>query len=108
MEPENQTALNKNSYISISCVVLIIGATIWLRDGQARGESLANEVKAELTHSKEVQGLRDEILNAKVDNLLGLVKSSGEDRFTGRDHKVFVERLHELNPALKVPNYTSP
>lgn len=102
MDPA-EIGLNKNSYISLGVVVLIIIAALWLRDGQARGEQTAQEVKSELLHAKELQKLQDDLINAKIDGLSSLLKSAGEDRFTGHDHKIFTERLQELNPGLKVP-----
>ncbi len=105
-QSEHKVLFNNNSYLSVGIVVLIIGATIWLRDGQARGESTAQTVRTELSHYREVQNLKDEIINTKIDNLLGLMKIGTDDKFTARDHKMFVERLQELNPNLHVPRAT--
>ncbi len=105
MEP---TAFNRNSYISVGIVVLIITGMIWLNNSLSRGAQAANDVKMELLHYKEVQHLQDEVINTKIDALTLLLKNAGEDRFTGRDHRVFVERLQELNPSLKVPHPPTP
>ncbi len=101
---EHKILFNNNSYLSVGIVVLIIGATLWLNNGLSRGSEAATEVKTELQHYKEVQKLQDEIINTKIDGLTVLLKTAGEDRFTGHDHKIFVERLQELNPGLKVPH----
>ncbi len=101
MEP---TAFNRNSYISVGIVVLIISATLWLNNSLNRGAQAATDVKTELATYKELQKLQSEITNTKIDGLTALLKTAGEDRFTGHDHKIFVERLQELNPTLKIPH----
>jgi hypothetical protein len=107
---QHKVLFNNNSYLSVGNVVLVICATIWLSNGLGKVETsakdattYASEVKVELGHYKEIQTLRDDVINAKIDSLLGLVKLSTDDKYTGHDHKMFSERLQELNPNLKVP-----
>jgi hypothetical protein len=104
-EVDNKPAwfVNTNSYISVGIVVLIISATVWLNNGQAQSRQLANDVKNELEHYKEIQKLNADLLGTKLDNLTELYKTGNATRFTYRDHEIFVDRLQELNPQLKVP-----
>ncbi len=95
--------INNNSYLSIGIVVLIVAAALWLRDGQASAATMAATTATELLHYKEVSKLNAEMLSTKIDALSELLKAAASDRFTGKDHKIFVERLKELNPDLKIP-----
>ena len=106
----DSTGLNKNSYISLGLAGLLIVATLWVKDGQSQSAKRAEDavtatvaVQTELVHYKDMQKMTSDLLNTKIDNLGELLKQAGNDRFTGHDHKVFVQRLRELNPTLKVP-----
>lgn len=84
-------------------VILIVVVSIWINNGQAKSLEVAKSVQGELTHYKEIQILNAQLIAAKIDTLGELVKASGTDRWTGHDHKVFSDRLQELNPSLHVP-----
>lgn len=103
MPPTDETKMNKNTYISLGVVVLIIGATLWIKEGQQISQETAKSVEKELIHYKEIQKLSSDLVAAKIDALAEIVRASGTDRYTGRDHRIFVERLQELNPSLKIP-----
>jgi len=106
----DSTGLNKNSYISLGLAGLLIVATLWVKDGQSKSAQRAEDavqatvaVQTELVHYKDMQKMTSDLLNTKIDSLSELLKTAGNDRFTGHDHKIFTQRLQELNPNLKVP-----
>lgn len=110
--------MNKNSYISIGAALTILcavlGASTYLAEKQSRSEILVQEAlnaskasaekaNSELSHYKEIATLNSQVIVAKIDGLVEQIKSAGADRYTGHDHKLFTDRLQELNPELKVP-----
>lgn len=101
--PPAPVKLTPNSYLSFSILGMIVAATLWIRDGQARALNAANEVSGELTHYKELQKISNELIVTKIDGIRILYEQSALDRWTGHDHKVFAERMQELNPNLHVP-----
>ena len=102
MDTEHSLRFNNNSYLSIGIVVLIIVATIWIKDGQSSVTSENKITSSELVHYIELQAKDAEILKGKIDNLTELVKSSATDRWTGKDARRTWEEFQRLNPQLKI------
>ncbi len=100
----------KNTYLSATAIGLIVATALWLKAGQNDSQLAANKVADELKHYKELVVLDKELtakdnqmINAKLDAITKLYEQSQADKYTIREHKVFVERLQELNPSIKIP-----
>lgn len=96
---------NNNSYLSISIVVILIGATIWIKDGQARNEQVSMKAADELKYYKELQAKDAEIVKGKLDALQKLVELGTQDRYTGRDARTSWKQFKALNPTLLIPEF---
>lgn len=105
---------NGNSYLSMGIVVLLITGTLWIKQGQSEvaianketATDLANYKQATLrdqSNEKELSKMRLDVILAKVDGIQKSLELDTGDRFRRSDHKVFVERLKELNPTIKFP-----
>jgi hypothetical protein len=115
MEPDgHQIVLTPNSYISLSVLVMVIAATLWIKDGQAKSAAettrLASEatianskVATDLATYKELQAKDAEILKTKIDGLTKIVQDSSADRWTAKDAKRIWAEFGALNPTLKLP-----
>lgn len=102
METEHVVKLNNNSYLSIGIVALVILATLWIKDGQAKTEAGNKATAGDLLHYKELQSKDAEILLVRIDSLTELVKAQGQDRWTGKDAKRVWTEFQRLNPNLKM------
>lgn len=103
MDRSKPLLLNNNSYLSIGIVVLVIAATLWIKDGQAKSASDVKATANDLAHYKELQKKDSELLGVKIDALTLLVKSSSEDKWSARDARSVWKQFKQLNPKLAVP-----
>lgn len=101
---ELSVRLNNNSYISLTLMVLVIGATLWIKDGQYRSTAAITETANDLKNYKELQAKDSEILKSKIDAIAKIVESGTSDRWTDRDAKTAWKRFKELNPQINVPD----
>lgn len=102
MDTNHTVKLNNNSYLSIGIVVLIIVATLWIKDGQARNVTENQKVASDLAHYKELQAKDAQMVITRLEALTELVKAQGQDRWTGKDTKRVWIEFQRLNPALKL------
>lgn len=107
MMTNGSVRFNNNSYISIGIVVLLIGATIWIKDGQTRSATAVEKASSELIHYKEIQAKDGEILKAKFDALSKLVEAATQDRYTARDARSVWRQFQALNPTLRIPEFST-
>lgn len=96
---------NNNSYLSIGIVVILIGATIWIKDGQSQNSEAVGRTSSELLHYKELQAKDADIVKGKLDSLQKLVELGTQDRYTGRDARNSWKQFKALNPTLNVPEF---
>lgn len=96
--------LNNNSYISIGIVVLIVAATLWIKDGQSESARMITAQATDLSHYKELQTLEAKVLQGKIDNLAQIVKAGTDDRWTAHDAKSVWKQFKALNPQLRIPD----
>ncbi len=99
-----QVKLNNNSYISIGIVVLIVAATLWIKDGQQRSAEAISATVSDFKSYKEVQVKDAQILQLKLESIAKLVETQGRDQWTARDAKSVWRQFKALNPKLNVPD----
>lgn len=95
--------MNNNSYLSIGIVVLVILATLWIKDGQNASANANAKVSNDLENYKQLQIKDAEILKNKIDGLTSVVQSATADKWTQKDVRRIWSEFGALNPQLKLP-----
>ncbi len=99
-----QVKLNNNSYISIGIVVLIVAATLWIKDGQQKSSDAINATVSDFKSYKDLQIKDAQILQLKIDSIKDLVSTQGKEQWSAKDEKGIWRQLKALNPKLIVPD----
>jgi cell division protein YceG involved in septum cleavage len=89
MESDLTKKLNTNSYISISVVVLLIGALVWL-----------NTKFGELHDGQKDTRFDVQALTTRLETI---EKAKVTDRWSGTDMFKWAVKLQRDNPTIKVP-----
>lgn len=112
--PSTTVKLNSNTYINLATVVLIIFATLWIKDGQYAAQSsakdavivssqVAKDAIRDLQNYKDLQTQTSQVINGKIDVLTQIVKEGGSIYRTKSESKAQWRELQALNPSIKVP-----